>query len=313
MAQPLEAKSAVRIIRPSAERNSLPPYIQNAPDNKVKIVGGIKEGKEGPYDVVFDYGTTKHSLKAAVPMGDRIRRNIDITGMEFVGLGNARVMASMHNITEINAQTIPSEEGARYSYQQNLDRVFQPISDRVRTLVGVRQPLYFPPLRGADVVRAMFVNNGFEINEGNMVDYELKRVLLKDEIFLVGANFARIPKGRFDTAVFIDDCLASDVSASATIHSIIERLPEVKKVIVAVAAATQRGMESLRKEFKDSGLDLHLIAGVPVFAMSDDYYMLRTPGEGYPAGLQFVGDMGSWSGKLPESYNVLAPWNRFRS
>ena len=116
----------------------------------------------------------------------------------------------------------------------------------------------------------------------------------------------------------IDDCLASDVSAWTTLDLMKRRYPSIRNAIVAVSAATQRGVESLIDDWKSmnsrewKGMGLRIKAAVPVFAMNPHFYLMRTPEEGYPDDTFYVGDMGRWAAPLDHRYDTEAVWNIHR-
>lgn len=299
------------IYRPGTqiETSHFPPYIKPVDTNKLLINAKVKEGKAGPFDKIFDFGFSREALKSPVPAEERITASIP--GIEYLGFTNTEVLEAMEKITEINTRSKPDNELARFSYQFEMSKVFKHVSDRVSELV-VGDAVYFPPMRGAEIVKSFFKTNGFDINSNNTVDYELKRTLIDSGQFLVGANYKHLPKGNFQTAVILDDCLASDVSASATVYEIMETYPGVKNVIVAVSAASQRGVESLRAEFEGQGINLQIVAATPVYELSEDFYLMRTQEEGYQENVQYVGDMGSWGEKLSSRYDPIAAWNALR-
>jgi hypothetical protein len=287
----------------------LPHYLKREL-GKLLITVPVKEGKAGPFDEVFDFALSRDSLRSVVPVSDRITENKP--GLEYLSFSKPEIKDNMQSLTMINKTSKPNDEKSRFAYQSFLSDVFGHISLRVKELVEGETPVFLPPLRGADLIRAYFRNNGFKIDRSNTVDYELKRTKLEDGTFLVGANYVNIPEGDFTSAVILDDCIASDVSASASVHKIMEKYPKIKKIIVAVSAASQRGLESLQQEFADSGIELYLIAATPVFEMNEDFYLLRTAEEGFDQGTQYVGDMGAWAEKLSDDFNKIAPWNMQR-
>jgi len=303
----LSTENSIATYRYNSKK--LPNYLIPTDANRLLISSKAKEGKNGPFDVVFDYGRTREVLKAKVPTSERITQNR--LRLEYLSFGDPRMTLVMDRITNINSNNKPEDDVVRFNYQNNLYQVFRPITKRVKELIQ-GETVFFPPLRGADLVRAFFQLEGFDINTENTVDYELKRVLLEQGNLLVGETFNKtLPKKvKFQTAIVIDDCIASDVSMSATVQTILEKYPDIKNIIIAVSAASQRGMESLQEESKNQNIDLHLIAAVPVFQMNDLFYLQRTKEEGYSEGTQYVGDMGKWAKKLPDSFNSNAPWNK---
>lgn len=227
----------------------------------------------------------------------------------------------MNEITLINSNNSPDDINARYEYQENLFKVFKDLAEELILWPEYKfnpdNAVFFAPQRGADLIQAYFQHLGVISNPENIVDYELKREYLPDGTPVVGRIDTYYPEGEFETGVFIDDCLASDASASASIKIMKEKYPSLKNIIIVVSAATRRGLEELAKK----NPDIKIIAATEVYAMNDHFYLLRTPeevdnnGNPYPSDkvVFYVGDMGAWAEPLPEEKNIDAPWNRFRS
>lgn len=287
------------------EREALPAYIKRT-ENGLCILN-LAEGKEGPYDAIYDFGWSREELRGEVPAAERISANTD--SLKFVGLekSDSDIDSLMRGITRTNEELDPANEQARFLYQSQLYEVYQLMKDYLTEHLGGERVVFFPPKNGGDLIRSFFQQMGVIKNPEDVVNFELKRILLEDGRLMVGVIDNYYPEGAYNTAVIIDDCLASDVSVVTTMD-ISKRYPSVEQTIVVVSAASQRGVEALLEE---KNLTL-LIAAVPVFAMSDNYYLLRTPEEGYPQETYFVGDMGKWAKSLPADLNELATWNRFR-
>lgn len=292
-----------------SEFTRLPHYLRNTSDG-LTVTDSIIEGEPGPYELVFDFGHSRDHLRDRVPVAERVTANT--RNVRFLGLKIPFLAQAMHNITRINRDSKPEDVKARLEYQRNLFRVFKAIGNEVKKeLKKTRgKTVFFPPKNGGDLIRAFFQESGIINDPRTVVDYELKRVLTKDRL-MVGYRQSYFPDlSGVETAVICDDCLATDVSVSATINLVRQINPGIRKFLVAVSAATQRGVEALLDEFPD--IDLQIIAATPVFLLDEQNYLRRTAEEGYPNNEYAVGDMGAWSKKFPSIFNLFARWNRHR-
>lgn len=268
------------------------------------------EGKPGPYDAIYDFNDTQKFLRETVPVKERLRKNL--SNVVFAELEISKISQAMAEITRINEDSSPEDVSSRLLYQQWLFKVFSLMKPLVeRKLVG--RAVFFPPKNGGDLVRAMFQKLGLITNPEDVVDYELKRVLMPDGRLMVGVNENRYPQGPFETAWIIDDCAASIISILTSAHLVREHYG-VDKLVICVSTGTQRGILSLEKELRENFAfsQTTIFSGTRVFAMSDNYYLLRTPEEGFGKEVYYVGDMGKWAEPLSSELNNQAPWNAFR-
>ena len=137
----------------------------------------------------------------------------------------------------------------------------------------------------------------------DIYDFHLSRIP-KDGNLLVGVGVGEENPSiaNYRTFVVGDDCIATDVSAFTTMLMIREGLAKEKipfsevRVVIAVSAATQRGMESLTSpETKEyfGFRSITAIAAVPVYSLNDHFYLTEDDGR-YTAG-----DMGDWTEPIP--------------
>jgi len=303
------AKEDVKIYRQEQRpTETLPSYLALTRDGLV--VTGAAEGNPGPYGAVYDFGLSQQDLRARVPVKERIWQNSKT--LIFTELERPAITVAMRNITEINRNRLPNDDEARFEYQQQLFEVFDLMKPFIQSRVTDRT-VFFPPKNGAKLVEAFFQELAIIDEQTPVVDYELKRVLMEDERLMVGVVDGSYPEGPFDSACFIDDCMAANVSLQTSADLIRSHYPEVENLTVVVSAASQRGMQGLDRKLSE-GFDFNhaLLAGTGVFEMSSNYYLLRTREEGFPARTQSVGDMGRWAKPLPSAFNDRAPWNVFR-
>lgn len=132
----------------------------------------------------------------------------------------------------------------------------------------------------------------------------MSRVQRNDGGLMVGATFGDNNPTivKYKRFVFADDCLASDISAFATLELIKEKLARAKvplseaEILVTVSAATQRGLKSLLSQ---NTLDhfgfgsIKAVVGTLVYQMDEHFYLQ------HPSGRYVVGDMGNWTKPIP--------------
>lgn len=295
-------------------------HITTIVDRKFVIDLPALKARGVPYDGVWVGKHSRSHLQDVVPVEERalpMPENVVILSQS----PNDEIAQLMKEVTGINFGDGVNEveienPDLRFKYQSKLEKVFQRLGESLKTDFDTDNAVFFPPQRGADLIQAFFQSQGVITNPENIVQYELKREYLSDGIPVVGRIDKYYPEGEFETGIFIDDCLASDASASASIKIMKEKYPSLKKIIIVVSAATRRGLEEAAKE----NLGVTFIAATTVYAMNDHFYLLRTPEETDLRGKHYskdkdvfyVGDMGAWAEKLPAEFNDDAPWNVFR-
>jgi len=301
----MSKKVKIRIFEP--QEKELPSYLKQTPQGLL-VISPI-EGKPGPYDSIYDFGQSQASLRKIVPLKERLVTNFDT--LVFAELERPEITVAMKKVTEINRDYLPDDDQARLAYQRELFKVYGLMKPLVEERIHGRT-VFFPPKNGGDLVRAMFQELGIIKNPNDVVDYELKRVLLTDGRLMVGVVNHLSPKGQFETACIIDDCAASIISLLTSADLVKSQYPEIRNLVVVVSAGTQRGVLKLDQELREGFWEHSILVGGRVFAMSNNYYLLRTIEEGFKENTQFVGDMGAWSKKLPEEFNEVAWWNKNR-
>ena len=271
----------------------------------------IAEGSAGPYDVLWDFGESLAGTRNVVPPQERFRENTE--NVIFLGLTDERIK----NFLEANTRLVnkpeanPDDPEQRFVYQQNLAEVYRILVGKTLGFAGTNAVL-FPPKRGGELVAKFFELYGNFPSE-KIADYVLKRIVLKNGAILAGVreiNFwPEIEPGT--TIIFGDDCLASFISAAATLDLARRKTEEQPfRLAACVSTATQRGVEWLLRAAADFGYqEIRFFGGLPVFGMTEEYYLLRLPDEGFPPNTYAVGDMGLWTRALPEKFNRKAPWN----
>lgn len=294
-------------ITNSVESHALPNYLKRLPNKKLVAVD-VPEFADVEFDAFYNFGLSRSPLTATVPQSERIRQ--DEVGISFVSFKYPEIAELMHQITRLNKFRLPEDSDARLLYQHYLYQVFEMMGPSVeKSIEG--NPVFFPPLNGGALIEAYFWNLGIISRPDQVAKFELKRMHRKNGDLMVGVRDHAYPAGNFSTGVVLDDCLASDVSASTSIDKMLGLYPSIENILVVISAATQKGVESLLEEWK--GHNVRVIAGVPVFSMNPDFYLMRTKEEGYPENTLYVGDMGKWAKPLSQNSNYFARWNEFRS
>ena len=259
----------------------------------------VAEGARlGPYDVVMDFGTSRAGLRGLVPQEQRLSGDSD--NLMVLGFKQPLIREAMSTLTDLANDPSRSSENSddRHAYRTALKRVYQEMAVEVDDWAGNKKALVFAPKNGGIFVQEVFEEMGFPPSD--FLNYRMSRVQKNDSGLIVGTTFGvnnpRITDYR--KFVFADDCMASDISAFATMEIIKEALAKANvplseaEVLIAVSAATQRGLESLlsqsTKDYFGFG-SIKAVAGMPVYKM-DSHFYLQHPDDRY-----VVGDMGNWT------------------
>lgn len=290
------------------EQQIIPPYLRATPEGYLIPYDVPEEFRRQEFNAFYNFGKSRQELILPVPVSDRINYNTE--NITFIGLTDDRVDDAMRKITALNVRYQPTDDNARHAYQNSLFNVFTAVGKHLKKFIS-GDTVFFPPLNGGALIEAYFRNIGLIRNhDSEVVDFELKRMQRTNGDLMVGVREFNYPEGNFKTGVVLDDCLASDVSASTSIDLMLKYYPKVQNIVVAVSAATQKGAQSLLNEWR--GKNVKIIAATPVFAMNSHFYLMRTPEEKYPDDTFYVGDMGAWARPLNNAYNRQAPWNKYR-
>lgn len=259
----------------------------------------VKEGGIGPYDWVMDFGHSRDGLRETVPPEQRITKNTR-KDLFFLGFNNPRIAGRMREITRLAGDPTRSFDNkvVREEYRLHLEFVYRELARKVWDRIGSEKALFFPPKNGGIFVQEVYQKCGFP--KDYFFDYKMSRILGDDGRLMVGARFGENNPKITDaqTFVFADDCLASDISACSTLEIIKVKLikqgifPSEAKVLIAVSAATQRGLESLLSPQAKNHFgfrSLEAIAAIPAYQMTENFYLQ------HPDGSLVVGDMGKWT------------------
>jgi len=251
-----------------------------------------------PYDVVMDYGTSKASLRSLVPEEQRLKEDTD--DITVLGFKQPLIREAMDNITDLANDLDRSYQDSndRREYRESLAYVYKAMAADAKDWAGEDNVLIFSPKNGGIFVQEVFEQEGFPAN--SFFDYRMSRVQTNDGGLMVGITIGdNNPKiTDYKKFVFADDCMASDISVSATLEMIREAfrkesisLSEVE-ILITFSAATQRGLESLvsQKTSERFGFkDMRAVTGILVYEMDDHFYLK------HPDGKYVVADMGQWT------------------
>jgi uncharacterized protein (UPF0332 family) len=290
--------------RPEISRNTedidfLPHYLTKDEQGMLVINSSyvIEGARVSPYEIVMDFGTTRAPLKGLVPQEQRLTRNTN--NLTVLSFEQPMVKRAMDHLTDIaNDFTKSSENPAeRKIYREHLASVYYAMAGEAKAWGG-KDALFFTPKNGGIFVQEIFEEAG--LSSSNFFDYRMSRVQKNDHGLMIGATFSdnNPDIAKYKRFVFADDCLASDISAFATLELIKEKLAAAKvplseaEILVTVSAATQRGLESLLSQ---DTLDhfgfgsIKAVVGTLVYQMDDHFYLQ------HPDGRYVVGDMGNWT------------------
>ena len=293
---------APRIFQP--EGLHLPPFLRRTLDGQLVIDKNYAgEGARlGPYDTVMDFGTSRANLRGLVPEEERLTANN--RNLNVLGFWQPEIREAMDTITDLANDPSRSSENPddRREYREHLAVVYKAMAKEVDDWVfaGGDSPLIFAPKNGGVFVQEVFEEKG-HFFPTDFFNYRMSRVQDKDSGLMVGITYRKKENPEISTYrrfVFADDCMASDISAYATMEMIREALVKARvplsqaEVLIAVSAATQRGLESLlspRTKFHFGFESIRAITGVLAYQMDGHFYLQHSDGR------YVVGDMGNWT------------------
>ncbi len=286
----------------------LPPFLRRTLDGQLMIdKDHAGEGvRLGPYDTVMDFGTSRAKLRGLVPEEERLTANS--RNLNVLGFWQPEIRNAMGIITDLanDASRSPENPNDRREYREHLAAIYNSMAEVVGDWVfaGVDEPLIFAPKNGGIFVQEVFEKEG-SFFPTDFFDYRMSRVQDKDSGLMVGITYGEEnPEiATYRRFVFADDCMASDISAYATMEMIREALVAARvplsdaEVLIAVSAATQRGLESLLSQQTRDHFgfgSIRAVAGMPVYQMDNHFYLQ------HPDGRYVVGDMGEWTKRPTE-------------
>jgi hypothetical protein len=287
------------ISRNTEDIDFLPHYLTKNEEGMLVISSSyvIEGARVGPYEIVMDFGTTRAPLRGLVPPEQRLIRNTN--NLTVLSFQQPMIRRSMDHLTNIandpfKNSDIPAE---RKIYREHLAHVYRAMAGEAKAWGG-KDALFFTPKNGGIFVQEIFEEMG--LPSKNYFDYRMSRVQKTDGGLMIGATFGENNPdiAKFKRFVFADDCLASDISAFATLELIKEKLAAAKvplseaEILITVSAATQRGLESLlsQETLEHFGFgSIKAVVGTLVYQMDDHFYLQ------HPDGRYVVGDMGNWT------------------
>lgn len=281
----------------------------------VMVVGEIREGdngKEQPYDRVFDYGFLPKPLLDEIPVEDRLPAL------------NSQAEAQMLAVSRLVADPRKNwgQPATRAEYQGYLEPVYEMLTDRLAEDIGdqLEQAVFLPPLNGGEmpmaVMRQVLAEKyGIHVPIERIARLELKRIELvgtngEGDRFLVGVRFGHLPEaGEDQLKVFVDDCFATNVSVKTTMLMYGVNGGGFDPWRVVTATGSQRSAESLVRMGMRSE---QMIRGTTVYRVGPNGYLYRTMEEGFSSEDYYVGDMGKGTAILPPSFDGVVKCNAER-
>ena len=281
------------------ETSPLPPIFTRDPDSRLRFSPDIiEEGENGPFDLVAQFGHQLSVLQTPVSLDQYAEAKSTLTRTIFMDT-HPRIASGMRAITETanDPKLSPLNPDHRFIYQEILatvvDRVLYRASDYISTTV-----ILMPPLNGGRFIAERFRQIPLRSRAFREFHYRASRIIQTDGAYNVGLRLnspaPEVPRGA--TVIFADDCIAGVGTCLASLSL----LPHTDvNLVIAASAVTVRGAAALETTLPRLGFaNFTIIAGAPVLALNDHYYLLRTVEEGFPAGTYFVGDMGKWLAPL---------------
>ncbi|MFZ5366400.1 MAG: hypothetical protein ACOZBZ_03890 [Patescibacteria group bacterium] len=263
-------------------------------------VTGLAEHYHGPreFDRVINFGKIFEPMRNfVVPLEERAKENLP--GLEFLGFEISRIREIYDKITRIANSMTPENSGARFEYQRQLAHFF--------SFLGPETQGKFIAIKRAGSLVARFYPH-VEVYE-----VEGKRLPMENGDLALGL-IGSLPLEDFEKERIIigEGCVATGITIAGILKTIAENEVRPKIIEVHALAVSQLGGEFLLDYARGLNLGLAIKGGMPVYAMNEVFYLMRTVEERYPQGTYAVGDAGDWSEPLLPWYDNRAWWNRGR-
>lgn len=279
------------------QKENLPDFITKEGSEFWVVVG---QERKGPFDLVMDFGLSRDWMRTKVRWELEVHQNKG-NNFVFLAFDNPLVKREMRAITDLvnNGKRNFRNPVDRGEYRKHLIMVYQYLAEEVQRKIGPEDALIFAPKPAGILIEEIYRKLGF--SKDDFFDYQMSRIQKDDGGLLVGIKLGKNnPKiENYQTIVFTDDCLASDVNAWATLELIKEGRPKNKisllnvYAIIAVTAASQKGFENLTSQATLNYFGfgtIEAVAAIPVYHwMTKNFYLQ------HPDGRYVVGDMGEWT------------------
>lgn len=271
--------------------------------------GHISEVKEFDFAVV-DFGKIFDQIRSkTIPLNDRINNSSE--QIEILCTDDSSLRYALEQVTMLaNVNGAPYEnDEKRFQYQQALSKVCKPMVESIYAR-GIDNTLGVLMERGA-----LLIGGYFDFPYENIARIVAKRLDKRDGTFGLGLSNLRLPRdiSKFNKLHIQEDCIATGDSIGGLIFALKKKGIVFEEIQIDCPVATQFGVEFLIQFLSWLGvINVTFTVGTLVYSLSDHYYLLRTPEEGYEDNEMFVGDMGEWSRILPKTFNEKAPWNKVR-
>lgn len=258
----------------------------------------FKVEKEGPFDYVMDFGNSRDWMRTKTRWELEMRRNGKNKIISCLSFEEPLIEREMEVITNlVNNRSRSSERPSdRAEYRNHLRIVYWRLVSEVQKRIGLEEALILAPKPGGFLIKEAFKQNELQ---GDFFDYQSKRMQRSDGGLMVGIKIENNnPEIKnYNNFVLFFDCLASDVSAWASMELIKERFEKDSllktRVLVVAAAASQRCLEHLGSyetlNYFGFG-NIEAVVAIPVYHRMDKNYNLFLED-----GRMVVGNMEEWT------------------
>lgn len=235
----------------------------------------------------------------------RSSQNLEIFEKKYPNL----IKPAVANITQLaNSSHFSKDPKKRILYQKSLAEIFRLMRASLTEDFASAAVLVLE--RGA-----ILVNSFYNSKRNNLIRVIAKRLDYDNGNFGLGLANLRLPDDikKFKKLHIQEDCIATGDSIGGTILALKKKGIIFNEVQIDAAVVVQTGAEFLRQYLKYLGVQKVVIkTGALCFKVDEHFYLRRIKEEDYRGNEYFVGDMGAWSEKLPETFNKIACWNKDR-
>lgn len=264
------------------------------------IVDGEK--KEGPFDYVFDFGSSRDWMRTKTRYEIEWNSNNKIKGpVCFLAFDKPLIERHMAGISELvnNPGRSGNNPTDRAEYRHHLRIVYAQLAQEMEKRIGLEETLIFAPKPAGILIEEAFKQPNF--SQRGFFDYRLKRIQRETGELTVGIKLGKTNPDikDYDSFVLFFDCLATDVSVWSTLELIRERVDQNSllktRILVVSTAASQRCLEHLISgevlNYFGFGT-IEALAATPVFHEMNKHYDLVFD---WPKDRLAVGNMSEWT------------------
>ncbi len=255
------------------ENEVLPEWL-NRREGRLWYVDSAVVGKEGPWDVVADFGRGGEGLREPLRLG-KLREGQRGRVRFEERLDKEDISIPFRSFTWLVNRFDLDDPNMEFLAIANFIVGTRPALRRAISHVG-KDAVVAAPKRGGEVLELMLEAEGF--SRSQMWDYQASRVPLSDGNYTIALRFnGSIPEGR--NLLAVDDCLARVGTMRLTYDVWQERMGRPRKYALAVGVGVRRSVHYWVKLLEYERVDFRIHVGAESNAMDYHDYLQLTDEE----------------------------------